>query len=169
MFTSNASDAVGITEAANQSDETEMSSEKEMREDFEIMEVCTDTWSDDLEERQLAGSEYSRESIKKTAQDALNDCEYSFHPKLCMILASSRLGMGDFVFYSLLVGKAAVSGSILATCGAVAGVILGLIITLTMLTSGDETTPALPVSIFLGMTFHFGILFLVDPIIGRIW
>jgi hypothetical protein len=73
--------------------------------------------------------------------------------------------MGDFVFYSLLVGKAAVSGSILATAGAIFGVIVGLIVTLTVLTDGEETTPALPVSIFFGMTLHFGILHALQPLL----
>jgi ABC-type lipoprotein release transport system permease subunit len=77
--------------------------------------------------------------------------------------------MGDFVFYSLLVGKAAVSGSVLATIGAIVGVIIGLVITLTVLTKGDETIPALPVSIFLGMAFHFGILFVVEPMLQCIF
>lgn len=88
--------------------------------------------------------------------------------KFFIILASARLGMGDFVFYSLLVGKAAVSGSILATSGAIIGVIIGLIITLTVLSNGEETTPALPVSIFLGMTLHFGILYLAEPMLQQV-
>lgn len=121
-----------------------------LKEDAEVDEDLSHAWES---ERQVAGKDCSTEEeceisepvkeFQKSAQDALND-------------SSARLGMGDFVFYSLLVGKAAVSGSIFATIGAIFGVLAGLIITLTVLTDGDETTPALPVSIFLGTTFHFG-------------
>ncbi|KAI6181985.1 hypothetical protein M3Y99_01968200 [Aphelenchoides fujianensis] len=92
------------------------------------------------------------EPPQKTAHDALND-------------SSARLGMGDFVFYGLLVGKAAASGSVAATLAAAVGVINGLIFTLTVLTDGDETMPALPVSIFCGLVLHFGTLHLVEPML----
>ncbi|KAJ1353168.1 hypothetical protein KIN20_009740, partial [Parelaphostrongylus tenuis] len=78
-----------------------------------------------------------------TAADALNDDN------------SLRLGMGDFVFYSVLVGQAATTGSIGATIAAAFGVVYGLLITLTYFSNGDETTPALPISIVLGTAFHF--------------
>uniref|UniRef100_A0A0N4WIQ1 Presenilin n=1 Tax=Haemonchus placei TaxID=6290 RepID=A0A0N4WIQ1_HAEPC len=73
---------------------------------------------------------------------------------------SLRLGMGDFVFYSVLVGQAATTGNIGATIAAALGVVYGLLITLTYFSNGDETTPALPISIVLGTIFHFLFLFL---------
>uniref|UniRef100_A0A1I7S8D2 GDT1 family protein n=2 Tax=Bursaphelenchus xylophilus TaxID=6326 RepID=A0A1I7S8D2_BURXY len=91
---------------------------------------------------------------KKTAFDALND-------------SSARLGMGDFVFYSLLVGQAASSGSVLATIAPMIGIIIGLTITLTLLTDGDEATPALPVSVFFGIILHFGTLHLAEPMLNQ--
>ena len=72
--------------------------------------------------------------------------------------------MGDFVFYSILVGKAASSGSLLATPAAIIGVVLGLILTLTVLADTDETMPALPFSVALGMIFHFGTLYGFEPV-----
>lgn len=73
--------------------------------------------------------------------------------------------MGDFVFYSLLVGKAAVSGSLLATIASMIGVIGGLIITLTMFPDTDESIPALPIPIILGIVYHFSTLLVIEPII----
>lgn len=71
--------------------------------------------------------------------------------------------MGDFVFYGLLVGKSAAAGCPVATLAALVGVLVGLVITLTLLTDGDETTPALPVSVVLGMALHFGCLHMAVP------
>ncbi|KAK6755876.1 hypothetical protein RB195_014332 [Necator americanus] len=92
------------------------------------------------------------ERASVTAADALNDAN------------SLRLGMGDFVFYSVLVGQAATTGSIGATIAAALGVVYGLLVTLTYFSNGDETTPALPISIVLGTIFHFGYI-LMEPYI----
>ncbi|KAL6742485.1 hypothetical protein Aduo_015630 [Ancylostoma duodenale] len=92
--------------------------------------------------------ESDAEKVSVTAADALNDAN------------SLRLGMGDFVFYSVLVGQAATTGSVGATIAAALGVVYGLLVTLTYFSNGDETTPALPISIVLGTIFHFGYLFL---------
>ncbi|KAI6225533.1 hypothetical protein M3Y95_00707300 [Aphelenchoides besseyi] len=110
-----------------------------------------DGWSTPVEQIEET-IELKVKKTTKTAHDALND-------------SSARLGMGDFVFYSLLVGKAATSGSVVATLAAAIGVINGLIFTLTAWTDGDETLPALPVSIFFGMLLHFGSLYLIEPML----
>ncbi|KAI6218129.1 hypothetical protein M3Y95_01187700 [Aphelenchoides besseyi] len=110
-----------------------------------------DGWSTPVEQIEET-IELEVKKTTKTAHDALND-------------SSARLGMGDFVFYSLLVGKAATSGSVVATLAAAIGVINGLIFTLTAWTDGDETLPALPVSIFFGMLLHFGSLYLIEPML----
>ncbi|EYB89028.1 hypothetical protein Y032_0237g3241 [Ancylostoma ceylanicum] len=49
----------------------------------------------------------------------------------CWSSDSLRLGMGDFVFYSVLVGQAATTGSVGATIAAALGVVYGLLVTLT--------------------------------------
>ncbi|KAI1717866.1 presenilin domain-containing protein [Ditylenchus destructor] len=90
--------------------------------------------------------------VSRTAYDALQDADVA------------RLGMGDFVFYSILVGKAAASGSVPATLNAMVGVVVGLVITLVAFADNEETIPALPISITLGMLFHFGTVFVSEPI-----
>lgn len=71
--------------------------------------------------------------------------------------------MGDFIFYSLLVGKAAATGSAMCVIGSTVGILVGLVVTLTVLTNEDETTPALPVSITFALLIHFGIYIFVEP------
>uniref|UniRef100_A0A7E4USX3 Presenilin n=1 Tax=Panagrellus redivivus TaxID=6233 RepID=A0A7E4USX3_PANRE len=108
-----------------------------------------------VEEVETSDEKDAAEEVPKarTAKDALDDDN------------SIRLGLGDFVFYSVLVGKAAASGSILATIAAMLGVILGLVLTLTVFAESDETMPALPCSIALGMAFHFQTLYLSEPML----
>ncbi|CAB3407033.1 unnamed protein product [Caenorhabditis bovis] len=85
-----------------------------------------------------------------TAADALNDGE------------SMRLGFGDFVFYSLLIGQAATSGSVLATIAAGLGVLQGLLMTLTVFSSSEHTIPALPLSVIFGTMYYFQTLFVAN-------
>ncbi|VDM76020.1 unnamed protein product, partial [Strongylus vulgaris] len=106
---------------------------------------CTDNYV-------ISEEEDEDERVSVTAADALNDAN------------SLRLGMGDFVFYSVLVGQAATTGNIGATIAAALGVVYGLLVTLTYFSNGDETTPALPISIVLGTVFHYGYL-LLEPYI----
>ncbi|CAD6189865.1 unnamed protein product [Caenorhabditis auriculariae] len=102
------------------------SSESESSESVTSLEECSEEWD-----------------YHNTAADALNDAD------------SMRLGMGDFVFYSVLIGKSAAAGSLMATFGAGFGIIYGLILTLTVFSNSERTTPALPLSIIGGTVFHF--------------
>ncbi|EYB89030.1 hypothetical protein Y032_0237g3241 [Ancylostoma ceylanicum] len=74
--------------------------------------------------------ETETEKVSVTAADALNDAN------------SLRLGMGDFVFYSVLVGQAATTGSVGATIAAALGVVYGLLVTLTYFSNGCRGTHA---------------------------
>uniref|UniRef100_A0A0K0DSL4 4-hydroxyphenylpyruvate dioxygenase n=1 Tax=Strongyloides stercoralis TaxID=6248 RepID=A0A0K0DSL4_STRER len=92
-----------------------------------------------------------------TAMDALNDNN------------SVRLGFGDFIFYSLLIGKSAADMSIMATTSSIFAILLGLLITLVFLQKGDIVVPALPIPIFLGIIFHFGTLYFIEPFIKQLY
>ncbi|VIO99621.1 Uncharacterized protein BM_BM9464 [Brugia malayi] len=59
---------------------------------------------------------------------------------------SVRLGMGDFIFYSLLVDKASATRSTMCVADSMAGWLAG-ILTLAVLSSYDEPTTALSVPI----------------------
>ncbi|WIA21037.1 hypothetical protein OEZ85_005365 [Tetradesmus obliquus] len=65
-----------------------------------------------------------------------------------------KLGLGDFIFYSMLVGRAAMYDMMTVFASYIA-VISGLGITLMLLALYRKALPALPVSIALGVLFYF--------------
>ena len=76
--------------------------------------------------------------------------------------SSIKLGLGDFVFYSVLVSKAALSGfTSFAICVVV--ILTGLLGTLVLLSVYGKALPALPISIFLGVAFFFCSRELIEP------
>ena len=80
---------------------------------------------------------------------------------------SMKLGLGDFIFYSLLVSKAALAGfAPFAACFLV--VVLGLVATLIILAIVEIPLPALPFSMFAGVTVYFWTQYLVAPWIAEL-
>jgi presenilin 1 len=73
-----------------------------------------------------------------------------------------RLGLGDFIFYSVLVGKAAqYSFTTFAACMLV--ILAGLGGTLVLLSVYNQALPALPISIFLGVFFYIVTRIFMEP------
>jgi len=80
---------------------------------------------------------------------------------------SIKLGLGDFVFYSVLVSRAALyDASTMAAC--LVAVLMGLGGTLFLLSLFKMALPALPISIFLGVTFYFLTRMVVTPMIAEL-
>jgi len=80
---------------------------------------------------------------------------------------SIKLGLGDFIFYSVLVSKAAMySFTTFAACTLT--ILAGLGGTLVLLSVYHAALPALPISIFLGVMFYFVTRALIEPWIETI-
>lgn len=76
--------------------------------------------------------------------------------------SSIRLGLGDFIFYSVMVAKAAIySFTTFAACMLV--ILAGLGGTLVLLSVYHSALPALPISIFLGVIFYLITKSLIEP------
>ncbi|EFO85358.1 CRE-SPE-4 protein [Caenorhabditis remanei] len=116
-------------------------------------EVAPEEWNE-LMEQQEKQAEFDQRYVPVTAADALNDGE------------TVRLGFGDFVFYSLLIGQTATGGSALAVACSALGILFGLVATLTVFSSGESTTPALPLPVICGTFCYFISKFVVDQVYG---
>jgi hypothetical protein len=82
-----------------------------------------------------------------------------------------HLGLGDFVFFSILVCNSATHGSILATMATIIGIIAGMFVMHVVFSSDDDdfvTSPALPISIVLGLLLHFTTLYFFEPLLKHI-
>ncbi|EHA8591956.1 putative Presenilin-like protein [Cocos nucifera] len=75
-----------------------------------------------------------------------------------------RLGLGDFVFYSVLVGRAAMY-DLMTVYACYLAIISGLGCTLILLSVCRQALPALPISITLGVAFYFLTRLLMEPFV----
>uniref|UniRef100_A0A7N1A595 Presenilin n=1 Tax=Kalanchoe fedtschenkoi TaxID=63787 RepID=A0A7N1A595_KALFE len=75
-----------------------------------------------------------------------------------------KLGLGDFIFYSVLVGRAAMY-DLMTVYACYLGIISGLGCTLILLSVFRRALPALPISIILGVIFYFLTRLFMEPFV----
>ncbi|KAG0168775.1 hypothetical protein DFQ30_004351 [Apophysomyces sp. BC1015] len=78
-----------------------------------------------------------------------------------------KLGLGDFVFYSVLIARAAMYDWITTVCCTIA-VLTGLTATIFLLAIYKKALPALPISIAFGILFYFVAKTVLVPYVGAL-
>jgi len=79
-----------------------------------------------------------------------------------------KLGLGDFIFYSVLVGKAATKTDWSVVFACYMGIIVGLCLTIFILAIFQRPLPALPISIFLALIFYFTTSITLSEYLGHL-
>eukprot|EP00752_Nemacystus_decipiens_P008581 g7662.t1 len=113
-----------------------------------------------LEEGALAGGPGERERARRRRRSRRAAAEEYEEEEETGV--SIKLGLGDFVFYSVLVSKAALYG-FTAWAACVVVIVFGLGATLVLLAVYRMALPALPISIGLGTVFYLLTRFSLQP------
>ncbi|XP_075550669.1 presenilin-1-like [Dermacentor variabilis] len=79
-----------------------------------------------------------------------------------------KMGLGDFIFYSVLVGEASRRGSAVTVVACYVSIIVGIFLTLALLVVLQKPLPALPLSISLGMLAYFSSVSLTEPFLDAV-
>ena len=95
------------------------------------------------------------EAVDRSSAPTASDAEFELPDAI-------RLGLGDFIFYSVMIGRASMH-SALAAAACYVAVAAGLVCTLAWLAVSHHALPALPISIALGVLVFAGNQLALEP------
>lgn len=120
--------------------------------------------NDEEERSPLVGNNGNREEERSPLVEVMGNERREPREREEFAERGIKLGLGDFVFYSVLVGRAAMY-DLMTVYACYLAIISGLGCTLILLSVCRHALPALPISIALGVLFYFLTRLLMEPFI----
>ena len=156
-------DTSGVKSSTPSSNPDRNKSKKKQQKTSQLRSVDDSSSSLDDHKDKLKRTE-KHEKTTKNEEQKREDLDEEENDDEMVEVNTIKLGLGDFVFYSVLVSKAALYGfPTFLTCFLV--IISGLGATLVLLSVFKKALPALPISIFLGVAFYLLTRSLIMPFI----
>ncbi|KAK8961338.1 Presenilin-like protein [Platanthera guangdongensis] len=112
----------------------------------------------------LVSSERGRDQPESSWSDLSSSLGFSEQDNELESTRGIRLGLGDFIFYSVLVGRAAMY-DLMTVYACFIAILSGLGFTLILLSIYRHALPALPISITLGVVFYFLTRLVLEPFV----